>query len=104
MVWFFPEHAASARSGAPSAASTMSEAEASSAGRVFLKVGCKNHEEEFVESSRPLSRVARVNLRARIPPSSLKVDRLTLPLRHSMSTRVPASPFATRRYVTLSQE
>jgi hypothetical protein len=36
----------------------MNEAEASSAGRVFLKVGGKNREEEFVESSRPPSRAA----------------------------------------------
>jgi hypothetical protein len=36
----------------------MSEAEASSVGRVFLKVGGKNHEKEAVESSRPPSRAA----------------------------------------------
>jgi hypothetical protein len=44
MLWWEGTQAALAAPGAPSAASTMSEAEASSAGREFLSVGGKNQE------------------------------------------------------------
>jgi hypothetical protein len=57
-VLFAPLQEALAAPGRPSAASTISEAEASSAERVFLNVGGKNHEDEVAESSRPPSRAA----------------------------------------------
>jgi hypothetical protein len=62
MVWREGAQAARTVPGAPSVARVSSEAPASSAGRVFLKVGGKDQEEEFVEFSRPPSRAGRTNL------------------------------------------